>query len=378
MRTIDPIILMASLIASGLCPTAASSQISPTLKLITDYGCVRDWSARTNKLLMDERDENGVYQVYTLNPDGSDLRAITGGAGGGGPAANRHKGFAHFDPKGRYIVMEAELAEQLVGNSARVQKAVSPGSGVWMDLWVVTTDGRHWTNLTNFTTGKLTGALSPHFSPDGRRIVYARLIGKADSKRTFGYFELHMADFSEEGSPHLANDRVLLGGDGVYEPHGFSRDGTKVLFASDHGLPNTMGLDLFEYDLGTNQVRNLTNSPDQYDEHARYSPDGSRIAWGSSQGIASYRTNLKTLASEAYLMNADGGGKSERLTHFNEKGFPESTMLQSGVWPTAFSPDGTQLVVAQQPIGDLLSGKESANKSWLVSLGPPKASGRDR
>ena len=291
VKTIAPIIVTASLILCGFPATAASSQTSPTVKLITDHGCVRDWSTLTNKLLMDERDEKGVYPVYTLNADGSDAQAITANAGTGAPATNRHKGFAHFDSRGRYIVMEAELAESLVGNSSRVQTA----------------DGRHWTNLTKFSTQKLTGALSPYFSPDGRRIVYAQLTGKADRKRIFGYFELHIADFSD-GSPHLSNDRVLLGNDGVHEPHGFSRDGTKVLFSSDRGLPSTMGLDLWEYDLKTNQARNLTNSPDQYDEHARYSPDGSRLAWGSSQGIASYRTNLKTLLSDAYVMNADGSG----------------------------------------------------------------------
>jgi Tol biopolymer transport system component len=63
-----------------------------------------------------------------------------------------------------------------------------------------------------------------------------------------------------------------------------------------------MGLDLWEYDLRTGEVRNLTNSPTQYDEHARYSPDG------------------------------------------------------------------RQLVVAQQPLWNLQRGKESPNRSWLVTL----------
>jgi hypothetical protein len=142
VKTIAPIIVTASLILCGYPATAASSQTSPTVKLITDHGCVRDWSTLTNKLLMDERDEKGVYQVYTLNADGSDVQAITANAGTGAPATNRHKGFAHFDSRGRHIVMEAELAESLVGNSSRVQTA----------------DGRHWTNLTKFTTQKLTGA----------------------------------------------------------------------------------------------------------------------------------------------------------------------------------------------------------------------------
>jgi len=317
---------------------------------------------------MDERDDKGVFQVYMLNVDGSDVKALTGASASGGPAANRHKGFAHFDPSGRYIVMEAELAESLVGNSARVQKAVSPGSGVWMDLWVVTVDGQRWTNLTQFTARRLTGALSPYFSPDGSQIVYARLIGKADRQHRFGYFELRVADFSDASGPHLANDRVLLTNEGVYEPHGFSRDGSRILFSSDRTLPSTMGLDLWEYDLRTGEVRNLTNSPTQYDEHARYSPDGTAIAWGSSQGIPSYRATLSTLISDAYLMHANGSGSPVRLTHFNAPGHPESTALQSGIWPTTWSPDGRQLVVVQQPLWDLLRGKESPNRSWLVTL----------
>lgn len=367
--------LLVTALLAQLASSLAAQEAAPlalSIRLITDHGCVRDWSAQTHRLLMDERDAQGVHQVYTLNPDGSDVRGVTTLPVEGGPAVNRHKGFAHYDPAGRYIVMEVELPEALVGNSARVQKAVSPGSGVWMDLWVVTTDGRRWTNLTNFTTQKLTGALSPYFSADGKKLVYSKLVGAVDRQRSFGTFELHVAEFSDEGRPHLLNDRVLLGGDGVYEAHGFSPDGKRVLFSSDRTLANSMGLDLWEIDLQTSQIRNLTNSPSQYDEHARYSPDGSRIAWGSSMNIAAYRTSLGTLRSDAYVKRTKGQPTPRRLTYFNEPDHAESTDLQSGIWPTAWSPDGRQLVVAQQPLWDLLRGKESPNRSWLVTLNPDK------
>ena len=316
---------------------------------------------------MDKRDGDGYFQLYTLNPDGSGLSGLTERQVEGGPKVDRHKGFAHYHPSGRYLVVQVEMAKRLVGDSKKVTKASEPGSAVWNDLWVASADGLHWTNLTNFSAKTLTGALSPYFSHDGTKLLYAHLTKGADRRRLFGYWELYLADFSLTPAPHLSNNRVLLSGEGIYEPHGFSPDDGRILFSADRSLDNSLGLDLWEYTLASGALRNLTRSPAQYDEHARYSPDGKFIAWGSSQCCSSYKANLRSLISEAYAMPAEGG-PAMQITHFNAPGYPESSDIQSGGWPTAWSPDGRRLVISQQLLGLVLKGRDAPNPSWLVTF----------
>jgi Tol biopolymer transport system component len=260
------------------------------------------------------------------------------------------------------------MPEKLIGSSNRVTAATEPGNAVWNDLWLAGVDGKGWTNLTNFTTSSLTGALSPYFSHDGRKLVYSTLRRAADKLHSFGYWDLHVADFTLEPKPHLTHDRILLSQEGIYESHGFSLDDTHILFSSDRGLANSLGLDLWQYDLSTGTARNLTNSPQQYDEHARYSPDDRFIVWGSSKCCDSYRTSLSTLISEAFVMHISGEGPSIQLTHFNTPGYPESSKTRSGGWPTAWSQDGRHIAIAQQLLGDLGKGRRVANPSWIISF----------
>jgi Tol biopolymer transport system component len=174
-----------------------------------------------------------------MDLNGQDLRSLTSSPTPDGPAVNRHKGFAHYHPSGRYIIMQVEMPEKLIGSSSsRVTSATEPGNAVWNDLWVVGVDGKGWTNLTNFTTRSLTGALSPYFSHDGRKLVYSTLRRAADKLHSFGYWDLHVADFVLEPEPHLSNDRILFSQEGIYEPHGFSPDDTHILFSSDRDLAN--------------------------------------------------------------------------------------------------------------------------------------------
>lgn len=361
--------LAGAIIAAALCFVAAGNvrADAPPVTQLTADGTVRDWSPDGKHLLLDARDADGYFQVYTMNADGGGRRCLTCVEVQGGPEARRHKGFAHYHPSGKFFVVQVEMPKRLVGDSRKVTKASGPGSAVWNDLWLAGIDGKSWFNLTNYTTKALTGALSPYFSHDGKHLLYAQFEREGGWKRKFGYWSLHIADFSFQPYPHLSNDRVIFSNEGIYEPHGFSPDDTRILFSSDRELKNSLGLDLWEYDLRHGTARNLTHSPDQYDEHARYSPDGKYIAWGSSRCCASFRTSLGTLISETYVMRADGSGAAQ-VTHFNEKGYPESTPMQSGAWPTAWSPDGAHLVISQQLLGLVLKGRPATNPSWIADL----------
>lgn len=329
----------------------------------------RDWSPDGSRLLVDKRDENGVNQMHTVRPDGSDLKLLSASSLPTDPPANCHKGFGHFHPSGEYVVMTVEM-------NFNCPKALSlPGLAASTNLWVLSVKSGKWTNLTKYpfpSGGQPVGALSPYFSHDGKRVVWAKLIGAAkpsDPHKSLGVFEIHLADFVTTGGPHLENDRALsLGNGSLYEPHGFSPDDKKILFSSDINISHSAGLDIWEYHIETGQLANLTNSPETYDEHAQYSPDGSKIAWGSTRCCSSYNKNrfAGTLRAESYLMNADGTNV-QQMTHFNATGYPESTQARSSGWVTSFSPDGKKLTVAQQ-FYDGVGSARTRGVTWLVEL----------
>ncbi len=70
-------------------------------------------------------------------------------------------------------------------------------------------------------------------------------------------------------------------------------------------------------DLASRALTNLTKSH-HFEEHARYSPDGKKIAFMSS---APYDWLFITYQTELMLMNPDGSNK-RMLTHFNVSGLP--------------------------------------------------------
>lgn len=326
---------------------------------------VFDWSPDGTRLLGQMRDENGVYQVYTWNTEGKNKQSITLPEKPGGPNLNCHKGFPHYDSSGRYIIMSVEMNFNCPKNNS------APGIGASTNVWIYDLQNNVWTNLTNYpfpTVNNPIGTLSPYFSHDGKKIVWAKLIKAAnylDKHQTFGTWELHIADFVGGNRPSIINDTVIsFNGGNLYEPHGFSPDDNKILFSSDIGIEYSAGLDIFIYDLRTKELKNLTNSPDEYDEHARFSPNGTQIAWGSTKCCSQYDKHffLNTLQSEAYIMNIDGTD-SKQVTNFNSD---QSAKLRMGNWVTAWSTDGKKLIIGQQVFnGNTVTG----SNTMIINLG---------
>jgi hypothetical protein len=89
------------------------------------------------------------------------------------------------------------------------------------------------------------------------------------------------------------------------EPGNISPDGRFFTFNSDIGIADAEGQDQFVLNLNTGEVTNLTNSPQLWDEHGVFSPDGKKIVWMSSLPYPGnwHVSNLKT---EFFLTNSDG------------------------------------------------------------------------
>lgn len=365
-----------SIVVGAVALVALASVSDAQVTLVSDTGeVVRDWSPVRDLLVAEhEADVGGrkVWHVHTMRPDGSE-REVRTGRGAGAPPATCHHGFAHFHPSGRYLLMTVEADEDRqrpCGNANSV-----PGIAAFANLWVVDLESGAWTNLTRYSGWRqatIYGALSPYFSADGHQIVWSKLARPSQRQpdKFFGEWELHVARFNFEGTPRLEDDRVVLQGQ-MYEPHGFSPEGRHLLFASDLGLAFSGGLDLFEHDLETGETRNLTNSPTTYDEHARYSPDGAWIVWGSGDGVQGVGREA-TFWSEVNLMRRDGTER-RRLTGSNTDGVTESCG-GCGSWPTTWSPDGLQLLFAQQmfPVG------RQSDRVWRLDVLPAPPSDQAR
>ena len=73
-------------------------------------------------------------------------------------------------------------------------------------------------------------------------------------------------------------------------------------------------MDIYALELETLRLRRLTYSPAVWDEHAQFSPDGQYITWISSQGCNCYPLDPRDIATELFMMRADGSEKTQLTT----------------------------------------------------------------
>lgn len=246
------------------------------------------------------------------------------------------KGSPTWHPSGRYILFVAEKPKH-PGSSF----ASTPGLGSYSDLWLMTPDGGRAWQLTDLPMTGNDGLIIPKFSNDGKRIVWAQRVSGANifnPKQICAFWDIKVADFSDDnGMPKVSNIITIRpGGKPAFnEAYGFSADDKSIIFCSDYNQPSFWSSQIFTCNAsdGGNIVQ-LTNKG--YNEHACYSPDGTKIVWMTSVG--------EFKGTDWWIMNADGSEKRQ-LTFFNKRGHREyggGKRLTCGLG--AFSPDGRQFV----------------------------------
>jgi hypothetical protein len=301
--------------------------------------------ADSNLIVYARPDATGKFQIRRRRMNTGDDVCLTCVDLAGGPLGTWHKGVPYFLSDGASFVLQVESARNpfpaVLG---------APGAGWYNNVWIASPDGGTWNQLTDFPMSATVaaGVLQPVVSPDGSRIAFAQLIGDDAAGRAayaarqivlgsnpFGIWRLTIGEFtsnsvagtigasvSRRPAPANANTGQF------FEVSGWSPDSRRVLFTSDVGKDYLHKLDLWSYDIVTGDLLNLTNS-DDFDEFGDYSPDGRRIIYMTSAGSGFQPTNPNsipfgnTLATELYLMNADGSAKV-RVTDLNGAGMPAS------------------------------------------------------
>jgi len=167
-------------------------------------------------------------------------------------------------------------------------------------------DGTDKLNLTPnpvFRRGEVTGNRQPAYSPDGRRIAFART--------SVGAFRNDIWVMNADGTDQI---NLTSAAEGNYVEPSFSPDGARIVFSDDRD-------DIQVIDSGGSPPVDLTSGP-ALDSDPEFSPDGTKIAFERSEGGP----------SDIYVMNADGSLPTNMTA-----AVPNSS--ESPSW----SPDGTRI-----------------------------------
>lgn len=197
------------------------------------------------------------FDIYTANPDGSDLSRLLGSSG--------YDAEATLSPDGGTIVLTSTRDGDL-------------------DIYTMNVDGSDVRRLT--TTPGYDGG--PFFSPDGSKIVYRAWHPEGEAledyqallaQRLVRPTRMEIFVMDADGS----NQRPVtdLGG-ANFAPY-FHPDGRRIIFASNHeGEPQSRNFDLFLIDLDGTGLTKVTTEP-TFDGFPMFSPDGTKLVFASNR-----------------------------------------------------------------------------------------------
>ncbi|HEX2906139.1 MAG TPA: hypothetical protein VHO69_04720 [Phototrophicaceae bacterium] len=151
----------------------------------------------TNGRIVFSSNRDGQFEIYTVNPDGTDLQRLT---------QNDSADLSpSWSPDGKQIAFFSDVA-----------------STFYSDIFVMNTDGG---NLINLTNTPQQDELFPIWSPDGKQIVFSRKIIPD---------EVAIFVMNADGKNVT---QITEAGNGGNFPASWSPDGTQIAFISSRGKP---------------------------------------------------------------------------------------------------------------------------------------------
>jgi eukaryotic-like serine/threonine-protein kinase len=168
------------------------------------------WSPDGERILFHSNRSDGVWRLYTMAPNGSDVRVLTHDPRGSWAGA--------WSPDGSKIAFSANFAQ--------------PG-----DIYLMNADGSNVVNLTNSTAHES----AAHWSPDGAHIAF---YSDRDGNR-----EIYMMDADGSNPVRLTHDQAA-----DISPT-WSPDGNHIVFTSDR----QGNMELYRMHVATGSVTQLSS-----------------------------------------------------------------------------------------------------------------------
>jgi uncharacterized protein (TIGR03437 family) len=317
-----------------------------TIQELTSNGGRVGWSPSGNNLIAFDRENSvGYFDVWTMNPDPANTNEICLTCNNSA-APPYNKGNPDWHPSGNYIVSQAQRPDMTYSSdpTASDNTLARPGIGINNVIYIMDAAGENYWEVAASENPAPGGVLHPHFSHDGTKLIWAQQIARAPSPS--GEWVIQVASFTpgaSGGAPTVQLLNTLQPGviPALLETHGFSRDDTTIFFSGTASGQPQYGNDIYSYNLNTGAFADLTNTPDNWDEHSRPSPVEDKLIFISTYG--NLNSSIGDLQQDYWTMNYDGSDK-KRVTWFVD---PDSPNYLPGMTTgdNDWSPDGTQSVV---------------------------------
>jgi Tol biopolymer transport system component len=305
--------------------------------LVLLFSALPTWATfpgRNGKIVFSSN-TNGSWQLYTINPDGTDMVQITNLPPTGG-VNQPGLGQPAFSPDGTRIVFSYGPFDNN-GNPLP-------------DLYVINVDGTGLTRLTNDARSS-----SPRWSPDGTMIVFARTSTRtgantivtmhadgtgapvtltSDIWDSYGPVYTpdgrHIVNYSQNGGfvaavwtmhANGANQMRLTPAPLEGFPSDVSPNEQHILLGNHGNSPFVLSNDIFVMNVDGTDLKRLTHlARTHHDIDAGYSPDGKRIVFASDR--------LSSDASlDLFTMNPDGSHIERIATGLTVGGCPSDNCL---------------------------------------------------
>jgi Tol biopolymer transport system component len=220
---------------------------------------------------------SGVYNIYTMLDDGSDVQQLTSDA----------------DPDFSLLPAWSPDGSKIAFSSTRDR------SSTGLDIWVMDADGSNQERLTEAPGQNGRAA----WSPDGSKIAYASIVDVTSGESTVQVGEIWVMNADGSSPTAITSDGAFA------NSPSWSPDGSKIVFQS-----NRDGTDqIYVMNADGSGITRLTNG-EWGDQAPAWSPDGSKIAFQSTRD-APDPNNAATSDIEVYVMNADGSSPTRLTTN---------------------------------------------------------------
>lgn len=272
------------------------------LLITTSFGCKSQTVESTGSkiLFLTTAQGDSVTNIYVMNPDGTDKKALTSFT-----AANGQLAWPSWSPDGKrilYAMSEGEMANVYIMNSDGSGTIPVPDTSDVQDTPCWSPDGTEIAYTTPASNGERNTIKVVKVDGSGHYLVQ-------DKERGLGYQNwspvepLFVLEFSMGGPPDIytmsardgSNRRQLTNDPNLDEWPNFSRDGKQIVWA--HGVEGDKDIWVMNVD-GSNKHK-VTDDVAIGDAYPSFSPDGSQIVFTSgSEGVA----------PSIYVINIDGTG----------------------------------------------------------------------